>query len=337
MKVAVLGATGAVGRAMLEILAERVPGAEEVVLLASPASAGREVPWAGRARAVTAPGAGCFRGCRFALFSAGSAASREWATRAVDEGAVVVDNSSAWRMDPCVPLVVPEVNAERIRDRPKGIIANPNCSTIQAVVPLKAIRDAAGIRRVAYATYQSASGAGEEGLNALREEVAGGLEGAGPCAGSPFPARLAGNVIPWIGSDADEGWSEEEDKMRAETRKILELPALPVAATCARVPVAVGHSVAVTVETESPLSAEEAALAIAGQPGAILDPRPFGPLALDVAGSDLVHVGRIRRDRDLPDTLHFWVVADNLRKGAALNAVQIAQRVLAESESGAAA
>ncbi|HUG00338.1 MAG TPA: aspartate-semialdehyde dehydrogenase [Longimicrobiales bacterium] len=340
MRVAVLGATGAVGRAMLEILSARVPDVDEVTLLASPTSRGRQLFWAGRERTVGAPEAGCFRGCRLALFSAGSGVSRDWAPVAAGEGAVVVDNSSAWRMDPQVPLVVPEVNAERIRERPKGIIANPNCSTIQVALPLKALRDVAGLRRVIYATYQSASGAGERGLRALREERdarAGPAANGGRSDGSPFPARLAGNVIPSVGSPVDGGWTEEEDKMRAETRKILDMPELPIAATCARVPVAVGHSVAVTVEMETPLSAEEAARAIAAQPGACVDARPFGPLALDAAGTDAVHVGRIRLDRDLPNTIHFWVVADNLRKGAALNAVQIAEQVLAEAGSGVSA
>jgi aspartate-semialdehyde dehydrogenase len=344
VKVAVLGATGAVGRVMLEVLDQRVADVDAVVPLASAASAGSEVRWRDRGWTVSAPSTGSFRGCTVALFSAGSGVSREWAEIAAGEGAVVVDNSSAWRMDPGVPLVVPEVNGARIRERPMGIIANPNCSTIQAVLPLKALHDAAGIRRVVYATYQSASGAGEKGADTLarelegRDPVAGSRSGpSGGAAESPFPARLAGNVIPSVGAQADGGWTEEEDKMRAETRKILELPKLPVAATCARVPVAVGHSVAVTVETDAPLSREQAARVIADQRGVELDPRPFGPLAAEAAGSDVVRVGRIRLDRDLPNTLHFWVVADNLRKGAALNAVQIAERVLAEAGSGVAA
>ncbi|MEN8376040.1 MAG: aspartate-semialdehyde dehydrogenase [Gemmatimonadota bacterium] len=336
MRVAVLGVTGAVGGVMLELLAERVPSAEELTPLASAASNGRRIDWRGRAWDVAPPSPGCFEGCALALFSAGSSASREWAPAAVAEGAVVIDNSSAWRMHEGVPLVVPEVNGERIRERPLGIVANPNCSAIQAVLPLAALRDAAGLRRVVYATYQSASGAGESGLRALRAEVAdqGGARAAGD---SPFPARLAGNVVPSVGGAAEGGWTEEEDKVRAETRKILELPDLAVAATCARVPVEIGHSVAVTVETEAPLEPGRAAELIGARPGVELDQRPFGPLALEAAGTDSVRVGRVRADRDVPNTLHFWVVADNLRKGAALNAVQIAQRVLAEAEGGVAA
>ncbi|HSM35315.1 MAG TPA: aspartate-semialdehyde dehydrogenase [Longimicrobiales bacterium] len=326
MKVAVLGATGAVGRVMLAVLEERLGEVEEVAPLASAASAGATVPWRGRDWTVAPPDAGSFRDCALALFSAGAAVSRAWAEAAVAEGAVVVDNSSAWRMDAQVPLVVPEVNGERIRERPKGIIANPNCSTIQAVLPLEALHDAFGLRRVVYTTYQSASGAGEQGLRALERELEGFRGGA-----SPFPTVLAGNVIPSVGAQADGGWTEEEDKMRAETRKILEIPDLPVAATCARVPVAVGHSVAVTVEIERPVTRAEAVAAIGAQQGLTLEERPHGPLAREAAGSDAVRVGRIRVDRDRPDTLHFWVVADNLRKGAALNAVQIAERVLAES------
>lgn len=362
MRVAVLGATGAVGRVMLDLLADRLPEVEAVTPLASPASAGTALRWRDRDWTVHAPAAARFRGCAIALFSAGAAVSRAWAETAAAEGAVVVDNSSAWRTDPDVPLVVPEVNAGRIGERPRGIIANPNCSVIQAVLPLKALRDAAGLARVVYATYQSASGAGEKGARALAKELeedaarAGGAQAktaqaqadgspagamragaaAAAAAGSPFPARLAGNVIPFVGAPAEGGWTEEEDKMRAETRKILELPALPVAATCTRVPVAVGHSVAVTVETERPLAAAEAALIIGAQRGVELDSRPFGPLALEAGGTDAVRVGRIRADRDLPGTLHFWVVGDNLRKGAALNAVQIVERVLAETTTAVA-
>ena len=357
MRVAVLGATGAVGRVMLDLLAERLPEVEAVTPLASPASAGTTLRWRDRDWTVHAPEAARFGDCAIALFSAGSAVSRAWAETAAAAGAVVVDNSSAWRMDLGVPLVVPEVNGARIGERPRGIIANPNCSTIQAVLPLKALRDAAGLARVVYATYQSASGAGEQGARALATELkedtarahggradgaragasrAGAARADGARADSPFPARLAGNVIPFVGAPAEGGWTEEEDKMRAETRKILEMPALPVAATCARVPVAVGHSVAVTVQTGRPLTATEAAAIIGAQPGVELDSRPFGPLALEAAGTDAVRVGRIRADRDLPGTLHFWVVGDNLRKGAALNAVQIVERVIAEATTGVA-
>lgn len=323
MKMAVLGATGAVGRTMLRVLEARAFPADEIVLLASPRSTGKRIGWRGRQWSVTAPEAGAFRGCTLALFSAGAARSREWAERAADEGAVVIDNSSAWRQDPQVPLVVPEVNARRIAERPSGIIANPNCSTIQLVVVLEVIRRAAGLRRVVATTLQSVSGAGQGGVAALREEAAGG-----DAAQSPFPAPIFGNVIPAIGPRGTAGWNEEEEKVRNESRKILELPTLALAATCVRVPVEVGHSIAVTVETERPLEPVAACAALDAAPGIELAGDERDPLPREVAGTDTVHVGRVRADPDLPRTLHLWIVADNLRKGAATNAVQIAERVV---------
>ncbi len=332
MHVAVLGATGAVGRTMLQVLAERKVAVDRLTLLASARSAGRVVPWGGREWTVEAPGPGAFRGVDVALFSAGADRSREWGPRAADEGAVVVDNSSAWRMDPEVPLVVPEVNRKEIANRPRGIIANPNCSTIQMVVALQAVRKAAGLRRVVATTYQSVSGAGETGREALRRELAGegekGARLAEPVPGSPFARRIAGNVVPQIGDFDDEGWTGEERKMINETRKILDLPDLAVAATCVRVPVEVGHSVHVTVETERELSAEAARRALAVYTGLLLQGAPAEyPTPLEVAGRDAIFLGRIRRDPFVPNTLHFWVVADNLRKGAATNAVQILEEL----------
>lgn len=323
MRVAILGATGAVGRTMLQVLEERGFPAEEVVLLASPRSAGQRLVWRGREWEVGTPAPGCFRGCAIALFSAGAQRSREWAPRAADEGAVVVDNSSAWRMDPRVPLVVPEVNAHRIAERPRGIVANPNCVAIQLVLALEALRRAAGLARVVASSYQSVSGAGARGVAALRAELAGGTAGE-----SPFPARIAGNLIPAIGAPGPDGWTEEEQKVRNETRKILELPALAVAATCVRVPVEVGHAVSVTVELERPLGVAEAVAALRAMPGLEVVESPAGPQPLEVAGQDRVRVGRVRADPDLPRVLHLWVVGDNLRKGAATNAVQIAEHVV---------
>ncbi len=259
-----------------------------------------------------------------ALFSAGSGLSREWAPRAAAEGAVVVDNSSAWRMDPEVPLVVPEVNPGRAAARPKGIIANPNCSTIQLVVPLEGLRRAAGLRRVATSTYQSVSGAGQKGIAAYRAEREGR-----PSSGSPFGDAIDGNVIPRIGPLLESGWTEEEEKMRNETRKILGLPGLAVSATCVRVPVEIGHGVAATVETERPLDPVDAVAALESMPGVrVVDPGGGDPLPRDVAGTDEIVVGRLRRDPDRANVLHMWIVADNLRKGAATNAVQIAEAVL---------
>ncbi|MBX6363958.1 MAG: aspartate-semialdehyde dehydrogenase [Gemmatimonadetes bacterium] len=323
MKVAILGATGAVGRTMLRVLEERRFPVDELVLLASERSEGSRIAWGGRSWEVRAPTQGAFRGCDVALFSAGAARSREWAPVAAAEGAVVVDNSSAWRMDPDVPLVVPEVNPEAARRRPKGIIANPNCATIQFVVPLEGLRRRAGIRRIVATTFQSVSGAGQKGLDALAAELAGGSS-----ADSPFPGPIAGNAIPWIGPRGPDGWNEEEDKLRNETRKIMGLEGVPIAATCVRVPVEVGHAVSGTVELEEELSADEARAAMAEVSGVEVWTDDRDPLPRDVAGLDVVRVGHVRVDRDLPRVLHFWVVADNLRKGAATNAVQIAEMLL---------
>jgi aspartate-semialdehyde dehydrogenase len=323
MHVALLGATGAVGRTMLQVLAERRLPVDRLTLLASPRSAGRSLRWGGREWTCAVAEAGAFRGVDFALFSAGADRSREWAPRAADEGAVVVDNSSAWRMDPQVPLVVPEVNGDAARQRPRGIIANPNCSTIQMVVALQAVRQAAGLTRVVATTYQSVSGAGETGRGALRDELLGQRPEE-----SPFARQISGNVIPQIGDFDGEGWTGEERKMIDETRKILGLPDLPVAATCVRVPVDVGHSVQVMVETERDLSVDDARAALAAFPGVVVaqDEKRY-PTPLEAAGRDEVFVGRIRRDPFLPRTLHLWVVADNLRKGAATNAVQIVEEL----------
>jgi aspartate-semialdehyde dehydrogenase len=327
VRLALLGATGAVGRTMLRVLEERELPVDELVPLASARSAGTTVPFRGRDWPVREPAPGSFRGCRCALFSAGAERSREWAPRAAEEGALVVDNSSAWRLDPAVPLVVPEVNGGVLEQgggpARGGIIANPNCATIQLVVALEALRRAAGLLRVVVTTFQSVSGAGQRGLAALAAE----LDGAA-VADSPFTGPIAGNVIPAIGPLQHDGWHEEEAKIRAEARKILGLPDLAVAATCVRVPVQVGHAMAVTVETERPLAAAAASAALAEMAGIEVVAGPPGPLPLESAGTDHVRVGRVRADLDVPRTLHLWVVADNLRKGAATNAVQIVERVL---------
>lgn len=323
MKIAVLGATGAVGRTMLRVLEERAFPAEELVLLASERSQGVGLDCFGRSWTVRAVSADLFEGCEIALFSAGSTRSRQWAPVAVAAGAIVIDNSSGWRMEEDVPLVVPEVNARRALGAPRGIIANPNCATIQLVVALEAIRRIAGLRRVAVTTLQSVSGAGNKGIAALEHELAGGTY-----AESPFIAPIAGNVIPFIGPRSEAGWNEEEEKIRAETRKILEMPNLPVSATCVRVPVRVGHSISVTLETEKPLDRSGATRAFHQMSG-IASAGERDPMPIDAEANDDVHVGRIRVDHDLPNTLHFWVVSDNLRKGAATNAVQIAETVLA--------
>lgn len=323
MRVAVLGATGAVGGMMLKILEERGFPAEELVPLASARSAGTRVTWRGREWEVREPAPGVFEGCEIALFSAGATRSREWAEVAAAEGAVVIDNSSAWRMHPEVPLVVPEVNGASAAERPRGIIANPNCVVIQVVMGLEALRRRVGLRRVVVSTYQSVSGAGQKGIEALEAELAGGRS-----ENTPFVAPIAGSVIAQIGTFNADGWTDEEEKLRDESRKIMSLPELPVAATCVRVPVPVGHAASVMVELEAPLTLEEARAAFQEMPGVTFtdaDERP--PVPADVAGRDLVRVGRLRLDHDLPGVLHFWVVADNLRRGAATNAIQIAELI----------
>ena len=321
MRIAVLGATGAVGRTMLRVLEERRFPADELVLLASERSAGERLSCLGREWTVQAVNAESFEGCDVALFSAGASRSREWAPVAAKAGALVIDNSSAWRMDPDVPLVVPEVNGRRVANPPKGIIANPNCSTIQLVVALEAVRREAGLKRVVVTTLQSVSGAGNKGIAALDAELAHGKADE-----TPFVAPIAHNVLPYIGARAADGWNEEEEKVRLETRKILELPELPVAATCVRVPVRVGHSISATVETER--AVEPAALHDAFRRMAnLIFCEADDPLPIYAAGQDEVYVGHVRMDKDLPNTLHMWVVADNLRKGAATNAVQIAETI----------
>lgn len=322
MKVAVLGATGAVGRTMLRVLEERAFPVEELVLLASERSAGTTLQCFGRDWQVRAVAQDSFEDCDIALFSAGAARSKQWAPIAAAAGAIVIDNSSGWRMDPAVPLVVPEVNGRRAENPPKGIIANPNCAAIQLVIALEAIRRAAGLKRVVMTTLQSVSGAGNKGIAALDQELAGSTSHE-----TPFVAPIAHNVIPFIGPRGEDGWNEEEEKIRAETRKILELPGLAVAATCVRVPVRVGHSISVTVETERKLTRDAAITALQQMRG-ISRLSDRDPLPRDAAGTDDVYVGHVREDHDVPNTLHLWVVGDNLRKGAATNAVQIAEEIV---------
>ena len=330
MRVAILGATGAVGRTMLEVLAERQFPTDSIVPLASERSAGTTLRWRDEDWTVQVPSPAAFQGVDIALFSAGAARSREWAPVAANAGAVVIDNSSAWRMHPRVPLVVPEVNASAATKRPLNIIANPNCATIQLVVALAALHRVRPLVRVVVTTLQSVSGAGQQGIAALRAELAGGT-----APDSPFVAPIAGNVIPWIGPRREDGWNEEEEKIRSETRKILDLPELPVAATCVRVPVEVGHSLAAMLELSHPLSPAHARAALQAMPGIALYDVHRDPLPRRAAGTDPVRVGRLRADPDLPNVLHLWVVADNLRKGAATNAVQIAETIHSPLSAGA--
>jgi aspartate-semialdehyde dehydrogenase len=324
-RVAVVGATGAVGSTMLELLGERSFPAAEVVPFASQRSAGRELD---DGLAVRALDEEAVEGFDVALLSAGSEVSREWAPRFAAAGAVAVDNSSAWRMEPDVPLVVVEVNPEAI-DSHRGIVANPNCSTMQMVVALKPIRDAAGIERIVVSTYQSTSGTGQRAVDELLDQSHAILHGMEPPAPGAYPHRIAFNVLPQVEAfRAGDDYTTEERKMMAETRKILGDDSLRISATCVRVPVPRCHSESINVQTREDLSPERCRELLAAAPGvAVLDDPGHGiyPLASEAAGRDEVFVGRIRRDPSAERTLNLWVVSDNLRKGAATNAVQLAE------------
>ncbi|TMK42171.1 MAG: aspartate-semialdehyde dehydrogenase [Actinobacteria bacterium] len=329
-RLAVVGATGAVGAQMLEILAERGFPAREVVPFASERSAGRTLEGPDRLGElrVSPLSEEAIRDFDLALFSAGSSVSREWAPRFADAGAVVIDNSSCWRMEPEVPLVVAEVNPEALAGH-RGIVANPNCSTMQMVVALKPIHDAAGIERVVVSTYQSTSGTGVRAVRELQDQSHAILHEVEPEPPAVYPHRIAFNVLPQVETFREgDDYSTEERKMMAETRKILGDESLRISATCARVPVVTGHSESLNVQTGEDLSPERCRELLSGAPGVtVIDDPANGlyPLAVDAAGRDDVFVGRIRRDPSHQRTLNLWVVSDNLRKGAALNAVQLAE------------
>ncbi len=330
-KVAVVGATGVVGREMLNILHERKFPVSELVALASRRSVGRDVMFGDQKIKVKALEDFDFRGTDIALFSAGGATSKEWAPKVAAQGAIVIDNSSQWRMDPDVPLVVPEVNPDALAGyTKKGIIANPNCSTAQLVVALKPLHDRAKIQRVVVATYQSVSGAGNEGVTELERQTKQILVND-PVVREKFTKQIAFNVIPHIDVFLDDGYTKEEWKMTAETRKILD-PKIKLTATCVRVPVFIGHSEAVHLEFENPISAEEAREILSTAPGVqVLDRREDAGYItpLECAGDYNTFVSRIREDFTVENGLAMWVVSDNLRKGAALNAVQIAEALAA--------
>ncbi len=324
--IAILGATGAVGQTMLRVLEERNFPVDEIRLLASERSAGKELEYMGIKYKVEAVTPEAFEGIDIALFSAGGSRSKQWAPIAVEKGAIVIDNSSAFRMDDDVPLVVPEVNPEDVKWH-KGIIANPNCSTIQMVVALNPIHKAKKIKRVIVATYQAVSGAGATAIKDLEEETRAYFEGKFYYP-EALPNHIAFNVIPHIDVFLDNDYTKEEMKMFNETRKIMHAPDIKVSATCARVPVFYGHSEAVTIETEEPITPEEARELLKNAPGVIVEDDPKNnmyPMPIEVAGKDEVFVGRIRKDLAFDNGLSMWVVADNLRKGAATNAVQIAE------------
>jgi aspartate-semialdehyde dehydrogenase len=325
-KVAVVGATGNVGREMLSVLAERQFPVSEVVALASTRSVGTEVSFGDGILKVKALEYFDFKGTDICLMSAGGKVAKEWAPKIVAQGALVIDNSSAWRMDRGVPLVVPEVNADALGEIKKGIIANPNCSTAQLVVALKPLHDLATIKRAVIATYQSVSGAGKDAMDELFRQTRAVFV-ADPIEREIFTKQIAFNVIPHIDVFLDSGYTKEEWKMMVETQKILD-PDIQVTATCVRVPVFIGHSEAVTLEFEKPITAERARAVLREAPGVLLiDKREDGGYAtpIECAGEDATYVSRIRKDPTVENGLSLWIVSDNLRKGAALNAVQIAE------------
>ncbi len=329
--VAVVGATGAVGREMLRTLEARAFPVRRLVALASRRSAGTKLAFGGDAVTVQELTAASFAGVEVALFSAGAAVSREYAPVAAQAGAVVIDNSSAWRMDEACPLVVPEANLPAASQRPKGIIANPNCSTIQMVVALKPLHDAARIRHIVVSTYQATSGKGHAAVEELVAQSRAVLEDR---AVEPkvFPGRIAFNVLcDWKAGEAD--YSEEEWKMVNETRKIFGDASIGVSPTTVRVPVVNGHAEAVHVQFHRSMTAAEAKGLLRNAPGVVLLEEPYAPgrhpQPVQASGSDPVYVGRVRDDLAVPGALNLFVVSDNLRKGAALNAVQIAEHVVA--------
>lgn len=326
--VAVAGATGAVGQCMIKILEERKFPVDEIHLLASERSAGKELPFRGQMAPVARLTRDSFKGIDIALFSAGAARSLEFAPAAAASGAVVVDNSSAFRMDPDIPLVVPEVNPGDVGlYTKKGIIANPNCSTIQMVVALKPIHDVAGIKRIVVSTYQAVSGTGQKAIAELEEQVRAYVAGKEMCR-SVYPHQIAFNCLPHIDSFLPNGYTKEEIKMVNETKKIMGDDSIRVTATTVRVPVFWGHSESVNIETEKKITANDVKELLKKTPGVVVVDDPaqnLYPLAIYAAGRDETFVGRIREDESIANGINIWVVADNIRKGAATNAVQIAE------------
>ncbi len=327
--VAVVGATGAVGNEMITILEERNFPIEKLRLFASERSEGKTLEYKDDEIPVETLKEDCFKGIDIALFSAGAERSKIWAPIAAKSGCVVIDNSSQWRMDPNVPLVVPEVNPHDLKWH-KGIIANPNCSTIQMVVVLKPIHDAAKIKRVVVTTFQSVSGTGKKAMDELLQQTSDLLNFRDVVC-NVYPYQIAFNVLPHIDKFLDNGYTKEEMKMVNETKKILGDDSIRVTATTVRVPVFRGHSESVNVETEKKLTANEARALLASAPGVIVYDAPeknIYPIPINVAGKDEVYVGRIREDESIECGLNMWIVSDNLRKGAALNAVQIAEELI---------
>ena len=341
---AVVGATGAVGTVMLDLLSTRENVWGDIRLIASPRSAGRHLLVRGRETEVQAPSEECFEGVDVAMFDVPDEVSAQWAPIAAAKGAVVVDNSGAFRMDTQVPLVVPEVNAHAARLRPRGIIANPNCTTLSMIVAIGALHPAFGLCELVVASYQAASGAGQPGIETLRDQITkvAGSASLGTQPGDvrravgdfgPFPAPLAMNVVPWAGSLKEDGWSSEELKVRNESRKILGLPELRVSATCVRVPVITAHSLVVHARFEHEVTVRQVHELLQDAPGVVLFDNPAAgefPTPADAVGTDPTWVGRVRQSIDDPTALDLFLVGDNLRKGAALNTAQIAELVAAE-------
>ncbi len=341
---AVVGATGAVGTVMLDLLSTREDVWGEIRLIASARSAGKRLVVRGEEVEVVALSEECFDGVDVAMFDVPDEVSAQWAPVAAAKGAVAVDNSGAFRMDPDVPLVVPEVNAAASRIRPRGIISNPNCTTLSMIVAMGALHAEFGLTQLVVASYQAASGAGQGGIDTLRDQIA--KVAANPSVGTqpgdvrrvvgdlgPFPAPLALNVVPLAGSVKDGGWSSEELKVRNESRKILGLPDLKVSATCVRVPVVTVHSLAVHATFEREVPAARAQEILRGAPGVVLCDDPAAgefPTPADVVGTDPTWVGRVRQSLDDPCSLDLFLCGDNLRKGAALNTAQIAELIAAE-------
>ena len=327
--VAVAGATGAVGNEMINILEERNFPVEKLILLASERSEGKTLSFRRKETNINVLDKDSFNGVDIALFSAGASRSLEFAPIAAKSGAVVIDNSSAFRMAPDVPLVVPEVNPHAIK-RHKGIIANPNCSTIQMVVALKPLHDAARIKRIIVTTFQSTSGTGKKAMDELLEQTKAILNFQDVKC-EVYPHQIAFNCLPHIDVFLDNGYTKEEMKMVNETRKIMEDDSIKITATTVRVPVFRGHSESVNIETEKKLTPNEARAILSAAPGVIVydDPsRNIYPLPVDATGKDEVYVGRIRQDESVRNGLNLWIVSDNLRKGAALNAIQIAEYLI---------
>ncbi|MET9393377.1 aspartate-semialdehyde dehydrogenase [Streptomyces sp. NPDC006624] len=341
---AVVGATGAVGTVMLRILSQRADVWGEIRLIASPRSAGRKLAVRGEETEVVALTEEALDGVDVALFDVPDEVAGQWAPLAAAKGAVVVDNSGTFRMDPDVPLVVPEVNPHAVRTRPRGIVANPGCTTLSMIVALGALHAEFGLRELVASSYQAVSGAGREGVATLREQLSlvAGTD-LGTCPGDvrravgertgPFPEPVALNVVPWAGTAREDGWSSEELTVRDESRKILGLPELPVAVTCVRVPVITTHSLTVHARFQGEVTVDKAREILATAPGVVLFDNPAAgefPTPADVVGTDPTWVGRVRRALDDPTALELFVCGDNLRKGSALNTAQIAELVAAD-------